>query len=150
MEILQTLEPNLENILTIAEDIPRIYAQKKNSPLLPVSVLGNGIVRLTTILCSLLEYSNGIILIDEIENGFHYSFYPLLWKALKALCEKIEAQIFITTHSIECITAASKEYFDNSSFYYIRLGYNDHNSISSFIFLHDELRFSIDNDVEVR
>ena len=150
LEILQTLEPDIENISTIAEEIPRVYAQKKNGPLLPLSIMGNGIVRLTNILCSLLEHSHGIILIDEIENGFHYSFYPLLWKSISELSKKIEAQIFITTHSFECITASSMERFDNSSFSYIRLGYDNHGHISPFTFSSEELEFAINNNIEVR
>ena len=84
---MKLLEPELEDISTVAEDIPRLYIQKKNRPLLPLSVMGNGISRLVGILCSMLEYPRAIILIDEIESGFHYSFFPQLWKSIEFLAK---------------------------------------------------------------
>ena len=150
LEIIQTLEPNLKDIVTIAEDVPRLYAQKNLGPLLPIAIMGNGIVRLSNILCSILEFQKGIVLIDEIENGFHYSFYPLLWKAIKKLSSEFDIQIFITTHSLECIEAASNENFNNSTLSYIRLGLDQDNNVIPFKFTADELEYAIKHDIEVR
>ncbi len=150
LNILKTLEPNLKDISTIAEEIPRMYAQKETGPLLPLSVMGNGMVRLISILCSILEYPNSIVLIDEIENGFHYSFYPFLWKAIAQICKTINTQIFITTHSIECISAAANSRLNDELLSYIRLDSNDNKLISSYSFSSEELLFAVQHDIEVR
>jgi AAA15 family ATPase/GTPase len=52
---------------------------------------------------------NGILLIDEIENGFHFSSLKVLWKALLKTSKAYDVQIFATTHSYECIAALSEE-----------------------------------------
>ncbi|MCH8149110.1 MAG: ATP-binding protein [Planctomycetes bacterium] len=47
------------------------------------------------------------MLIDEIENGFHYSKLPALWTRLHAFCAEHDVQLFASTHSLECLRALS-------------------------------------------
>ena len=49
---------------------------------------------------------DGAILIDEIENGLHYSKLPEVWKTIDWLSREFNVQVFATTHSYECIVAA--------------------------------------------
>ena len=58
---------------------------------------------------------NGILLIDEIDNGLHYSSMPILWKAIIESAKIYNVQVFATTHNIESLRAlndvlASDEY----------------------------------------
>ena len=48
----------------------------------------------------------GMILIDEVENGFHYTVLPEVWRNLYKLSKDFNVQIFATTHSRKCIVAA--------------------------------------------
>ena len=45
----------------------------------------------------------GILLIDEFENGLHHSVQEQLWKVIFSLSEKLNIQVFATTHSEDCI-----------------------------------------------
>ena len=47
--------------------------------------------------------SSPIVLIDEIENGFHYEALETLWKAVIEIAKEHKVQIFATTHSWENI-----------------------------------------------
>ena len=47
---------------------------------------------------------NNILLIDEIENGLHYSAYEKLWEAIFALATTTNKQVFVTTHSKETLS----------------------------------------------
>jgi AAA15 family ATPase/GTPase len=47
-----------------------------------------------------------MVLIDEIENGFHHSILIDVWKAVLDAADRNKTQVFATTHSIECIRAA--------------------------------------------
>ncbi len=149
IDVLKLLEPELEDISTVAEDIPRLYIQKKGRPLLPLSVMGNGISRLVEILCSMLEYQRAIILIDEIESGFHYSFFPQLWKSIEFLAKKMDVQIFATTHSYECTRSALSSFEDKESFCYIRLDKEEEN-IVPYIFPTDVLEYAFEQSIEIR
>jgi AAA15 family ATPase/GTPase len=45
------------------------------------------------------------LLIDEIENGIHYTAQKEVWQMLFKLCQHFDIQLFATTHSHEMITA---------------------------------------------
>jgi predicted ATP-dependent endonuclease of OLD family len=47
-----------------------------------------------------------VVMIDEIENGIHYSVLRGLWWHIKRAARATGTQIIATTHSRECIAAA--------------------------------------------
>ena len=48
---------------------------------------------------------NAILLLDEVENGIHYTNQPKFWAWLFDLATEFDDQIFATTHSREMIEA---------------------------------------------
>ena len=48
------------------------------------------------------------LFIDEIENAIHYTNYEKLWRIILEASEKANCQIFITTHSKECIESYAR------------------------------------------
>ena len=71
--------------------------------LLPLGMTGDGLRRyLNIVACSANPMTN-IILIDEIDNGLHYSAYKKLWEAIFALATTTNKQVFVTTHSKETL-----------------------------------------------
>lgn len=71
--------------------------------LLAVNMQGGGLRRYLNIVAASANPLNNIILIDEIENGLHYSAYKKLWEALFALAVSTNKQVFVTTHSKETL-----------------------------------------------
>jgi AAA15 family ATPase/GTPase len=45
-------------------------------------------------------------LIDEVDNGLHYSHLPQIGAAIAQSAKQFHVQVFATTHSKECIIAA--------------------------------------------
>jgi AAA15 family ATPase/GTPase len=79
----------------------KLYSTK----MLPLKELGQGINRLI-MLIFLLNYKPGaILLVDEIEQYFHHSFLPQLWKIISDIIDETKCQIIATTYSYECIKA---------------------------------------------
>jgi len=72
--------------------------------LLAVNMLGDGLRRYLNIVAALANPMNNILLIDEIENGLHYSAYKKLWEAIFALATTTNKQVFVTTHSKETLS----------------------------------------------
>jgi hypothetical protein len=72
---------------------------------IPVNLLGDGITRLLSILLQISNATGGYILLDEIENGFHYSAMPKVWQTIYTACKARRCQLIATTHSYECLTA---------------------------------------------
>ncbi len=77
--------------------------EKKEHVLL--SSMGEGVSRYIAILCAIWASKDGVLLIDEIENGIHYTNYPKFWKLIHQASRDANCQIFATTHSKECIEA---------------------------------------------
>lgn len=104
---LRILEPRLENLTTIVMGgVPILYADLGYDRLLPFSVLGEGIYRLFTFLLAIINTQDGIVLIDEIENGIHHSITKQVWSLIGQVSEQYKVQVIATTHSYECIEAA--------------------------------------------
>ena len=114
-EMLRQIEPRLQTLqpLQIGQpgqpSTPLIYAEIEGlSEMIPVTQLGQGFNRLLDIYSELVVADARVLLIDEIENGLHYSVLPLVWKGLFLAAQEFDVQIFATTHSWECIRAADQ------------------------------------------
>jgi hypothetical protein len=93
---------------------PMIYAKLEGQDeKLPLSLISGGINKLSSILFAMPLYSGGILLIDEIENGFFYLRLPEIWRSLMFFAEQYDVQIFASTHSRECLDALVEAGEDN-------------------------------------
>jgi len=100
--IIQKLDSSIGD-LYIDDDI--IYIDTGLQRFIPIHVAGDGLKRLLSIITAIYNAKNGIILIDEVDNGLHFSVQQLLWKAIITAAKQFNVQIFATTHSIECLAA---------------------------------------------
>lgn len=80
-----------------------------------LSSLGEGINRYIAILCAIWASKDSVLLIDEIENGIHYTNYKKLWQIIFRASFDANCQIFITTHSKECIAAFNEVQLENET-----------------------------------
>ncbi len=109
---LQLIEPRLKRLMPIPNSSGGMtYGDMGLKKMLPLPLLGEGLNRLTHILLRMMTVSaHGFLLIDEIDNGLHYSTLNQAWKAIAKTAQDFEVQIFATTHSWECIRAASETF----------------------------------------
>lgn len=107
IEALQIIEPTTERIAFI-EETPRertaVIKLSNTTGVLPLRSMGDGINRILTIILALVNSDNGFLLIDEFENGLHHTVQEQLWKVIFSLAEKLNIQVFVTTHSEDCIS----------------------------------------------
>jgi AAA15 family ATPase/GTPase len=76
--------------------------------MIPLTFMGNGVRNVLYWSALVLSDSAKILLIDEIENGIHYSAIQSVMEKLCDLCERHDCQIVATTHSIDCVRSFSK------------------------------------------
>ena len=108
LEALRIIEPRLKDLqLTFRGDTPMISGDIGAGPLLPLPLMGEGMGRLMEVLLSIADAKDGTVLVDEVENGFHYSILKDVWRVLIRAAEESNTQLFLTTHSYECLEAAS-------------------------------------------
>ena len=72
-----------------------------------VSILssGDGLNRMFTLILALLDARGGLLLIDEFENGLHYTVQREAWRIIFQLAECHNIQIVATTHSWDAVAA---------------------------------------------
>ena len=93
-------------LLGYENDQPVIKCDIGLAEAVPVQLIGEGINRLIQISLAVADAENGVVLIDEFENGLHYASLPDIWRSLGAVSRQENVQIVATTHSLECIRAA--------------------------------------------
>ncbi|MEK6299986.1 MAG: AAA family ATPase [Acidobacteriota bacterium] len=71
----------------------------------PLRSLGEGMNRLFGMALALVNAKDGVLLIDEIESGLHYSVQPDVWRLVFETAHRLNVQVFATTHSWDCIEA---------------------------------------------
>ena len=111
------IEPRLVDLrANTYANISVVYASLKEFPeLIPITHLGDGIGQLFRYLVGIATFKGGMILIDEIENGFHYTMLTNVWRALYTAAKENDVQLIATTHSRECIEAACDAFQDDTS-----------------------------------
>ncbi|MDM8561744.1 AAA family ATPase [Candidatus Marithioploca araucensis] len=80
----------------------------KSSGYISLSQFGEGIKHFINIIISIYVSENGCLFIDEIENGIHYTQLDRLWEIILTLSEALNCQVFVTTHSKDCIESYYK------------------------------------------
>ncbi len=118
----------IESLRIIDEDLIDIrfsgYANKANYRVpvarlknvgerVPLKSLGEGMSHILGISLALVKCKDGMLLIDEIESGFHYSVLPDVWKLIFKTAKDLNVQVFATTHSKDCIEAFTQAAIDD-------------------------------------
>jgi AAA15 family ATPase/GTPase len=107
VEALQQIEPRLKRLsIGIIADEPIIMGNIGTDRLIPLPLMGDGMVRLLDILIRIINFKDGALIIDEIENGIHHSAQEKIWKVIGTSALKYNVQIFASTHSMECLRNA--------------------------------------------
>ena len=119
---------------------------------MPVRALGDGMNRLLGISLCLTEAKGSCLLIDEVENGIHWSVQPKLWKLIMATAERLNVQVFATTHSSDCVTGFAKAAVENEDVegLLIRLEATEDGGHRAVIVDEDDLEVAARNDIELR
>lgn len=82
----------------------RLRIREQDGPV-PIKTMGDGMNRLFGLGMALACAKNGILLVDEIENGIHWSVLPEVWKFIVKVAKRLNVQVFATTHSNDCLKA---------------------------------------------
>jgi predicted ATPase len=117
VDILRLIEPRLMSLAVSTSDGPAmIYGDIGVGRRVPMSQMGEGMVRLLSLVLEIANAAGGVLLIDEIENGLHHSVLTKVWRAIGEAARRSDTQVFATTHSLECIRAAHEAFLQNGAY----------------------------------
>lgn len=129
--------------------IPLVKIKGIDEPL-PLKSMGDGMTRLFHIIVALVNAKDGLLLIDEFENGLHWTVQPKVWDIVFQLSDRLNVQVFATTHSCDCIKGFDRAWNNYPALgAFFRLDENN-GLIKATEYTSETLNDSIDMDVEVR
>ena len=121
-----------------------------NEPV-PLRSRGEGMNRLLGIALALVNCKDGMLLIDEVESGLHYTVLPDVWRLIFKTARELNVQVFATTHSSDCIYAFQKAADEDkeSDGMLIRL-VRKNDKIKAVLFDEEEMETVVEQNIEVR
>ncbi|NQT36428.1 MAG: AAA family ATPase [Planctomycetes bacterium] len=111
IQAMRILEPDLSNIVFLSDDsigrngglggiVAAMKGQRRRNPL---GSYGEGMHRLLSLALSMVRAEGGVLLIDEIDTGLHYSILGDMWRLVVETAMRAGVQVFATTHSLDCV-----------------------------------------------
>ena len=126
---------------------PRVRTQRR----LPLGSQGEGMRRMLALALSLARAQNGVLLIDEIDTGLHYSIMGDMWLLVAETARRYNIQVFATTHSFDCVRG-----LDWLCLHHPELGKDVSlqkivpELASAVAFDAEQIRIAVEQDIEVR
>jgi len=155
VEALRIIDPEISAVSMVGGEAPRrtrtaiVRAADLPRPV-PLRSFGDGLNRLFSIILSLVNAKDGLLLIDEFENGMHHSVQTDTWRAIFRLAQRLDVQVMATSHSWDAIEAFQKAAGeDPEEGVLIRLSRRGDDIIPT-LFREDELAVATRDRIEVR
>ena len=109
LRALKIIEPKLRSVeVNSASGLPLIWGDIGLPELVPLAAMGEGMTRIARLVLAIADAPGGLVLADEVENGLHHSVLPKVWEKVGEAAQQFNTQIVATTHSAECVQAASQ------------------------------------------
>ena len=111
VEALSIIEPDIERLATVGTERRRGYPGERggivvkcrsSSQRVPIGSMGDGMWRMLGLALAMAAAEGGILLVDEIDTGLHYTVMDGMWKMLAEGARRFSTQVFATTHSRDC------------------------------------------------
>lgn len=116
--IRQEIIPTLNDI-RLVDELQRFLVDDNNySTAMDLMGYGEGLQRIFFISLLFASAKNGVILIDEFENAIHTELIGKFAPFIHTLSQSFNVQVFLTSHSKECIDAFVKNVPETSNFSY--------------------------------
>lgn len=104
LDVVKVLEPRTTDLRSSSLGELGVALEGEDL-LVPLGSLGDGFRYLLGIALHLESAADGVLLIDEIDTGLHYSVLSDLWRLVIEGARRLNVQVFATTHSRDCIEA---------------------------------------------
>ena len=158
-EALQMVRGNgIVRVAVVGDDRPhfrpgqRVIVRLSDQPgPVPLKSLGDGATRIFGVALALANSRNGFLVIDEAENGIHYSIQEDFWHMVLKTAHNHNVQVLATTHSWDCVKgfARAAAQLDDIEGVLVRIERNPE-GVRAVQYTEDELKVAADQRIEVR
>ena len=154
LKALQNIDSKIESIHPLPDGL--FFSYKDIDELIPSNIAGDGVRKYLNIVTTIAQKENSIVLIDEIENGLHYSAHISLWKSIITISNEFNVQLFITTHNLETLKCLNellsyKEYKDTQEKLNVfTIAHTKKSGIKTYKYSYKGLKDAIETETEIR
>ena len=155
VDALRIIDPNISAVSMVGGEGSRqsrtaIVRSERIPRPVPLRSFGDGLNRLFGIILSLVNAQNGLLLIDEFENGMHHSVQTDAWRAVFRLASRLDIQVVATSHSWDAIEAFQRAAAESpEEGVLIRLSHKGEDILPA-VFREEELAIATRDRIEVR
>ncbi|MEM9006491.1 MAG: AAA family ATPase [Cyanobacteria bacterium P01_F01_bin.86] len=158
-ESLQTIEPSIDRIASIGSEKLSyssshsgfVVRLNRTDQRIPIGSMGDGIWRMLGLTLAIVNARNGVLLVDEIDAGLHFSAMSDMWRLIWETAKRLNVQVFATTHNSDCWTSlaaiASRESPSEEGITIQRIEKDKPNSI---VFTERQVIIAAERGIEVR
>lgn len=111
---LRIIEDTVEEIAFVqsrSEDVRRVRKPERTARVklrgmkngIPLNSMGDGMLRVLQLALTIFPAKGGILLIDEFENGLHWTVQEKIWRLIFQLATELNIQVFATSHSNDAL-----------------------------------------------
>ena len=160
LQALQFLDPDIERIASQVTSGPYFSSQTRGGFIIkrkgweqpvPIGSMGDGMWRMLAMAIAITQCKGGVLLVDEIDTGLHYSVMSQMWKLIFNAARELDVQVFATTHSYDCVYSlaqiCSGETEGRNSVTVQRI---DPGKIKAVPYDEDEITVAASREIEVR
>jgi hypothetical protein len=110
IEALQTIEPTIDRIASVVSEKFRYTGSRSGFVVrltdgdqrIPIGSMGDGIWRMLGLTLAIVNARDGVLLVDEIDTGLHFSTMSDMWTLIWETAKRLNVQVFATTHNSDC------------------------------------------------
>jgi len=111
VDAVRIIAPTLTDIVFLSGEVPYRYGTRAGILAAfegsrrrdPLGSHGDGMRRLLALSLALIQSAGGVLLVDEIDTGLHYSVLGQMWQLVVEAARRTDVQVFATTHSSDCV-----------------------------------------------
>jgi AAA15 family ATPase/GTPase len=158
IQALKNIDAKIERIASLGTDryltVQRggfaVKRQDEEQPI-PIGSMGDGIWRMLGLALAIACTKGGVLLVDEIDTGLHFTAMISMWKMISETAKKLNVQVFVTTHSRDCweslAEVAEMEHFQNNEIMIHRI---EKGKSESVLFNPRQMAIAAEEGIEVR
>ena len=152
LQCARAVEPTIESVANLGVNASMLYVSLKDvNERVPLGNLGEGVTRMFTMGCGMVLAKHGVMIVDEIDTGLHVGVMEKMWTLVFETAQKLDVQVFATTHSQDCLRGLANVLEHHADFKeQVTLHRLDKGRAKTIRDDGDEIILALDGGIEVR
>ena len=151
IDALKKIDSRINDFRLVGTDILVDIGLEKR---IPIQLLGDGVRKFFALVVALYSCRDGVLLVDEIDNGLYYSVMKKLWKTLLETAKQFNVQLYVTTHNMDSLQGLEKVLSDNKEFQsdvsLYKLIHRDDDSMRALYYDYESFSTLLQNENDIR